>query len=306
MSTITRNGANALEPSAYDAAEAAEPTPPARYVLPEEPLTTIEPSDAWGALNLRDLWASRELLYFLTWRDLKVRYKQTFLGVAWVVLQPLLMTLIFTVVLGYLARVPSDGFPYPLFAYAGLLPWTFFSSGVTTSSNSLVNNSHLITKVYFPRLIVPASAIAARLVDFAVSFVILIPMLVYYRVAPTWQMLALPGVILLLAALSFSSGVLLSALNVRYRDVGFVLPVFIQLWMYVSPVLYPPRFIPAKWRPLYDLNPLVGVIDSFRVALLGGTFNLYALGVSVAATCALLVYALYLFRRVEKSFADLI
>ncbi|MCA1632234.1 MAG: ABC transporter permease [Acidobacteria bacterium] len=313
MSTTSSNSAGALEPS-IDNTPASPPvrtTPndPPAHALPDEPLVTIQPSKPWSALDLGDLWAYRELLYFLTWRDLKVRYKQTLLGVAWVVLQPLMITLIFTVFLGMLVRVPSDGFPYALFAYAGLLPWMFFSSAVTASANSLVANAHLITKVYFPRLIVPTAAVAGRLVDFAIAFVILAGLLVYYRVGLTWNVLMLLPLVSLTMLLALGCGMLLSALNVKYRDIGVALPVLIQLWMYVSPVVYPPGLVFAKlgrWGWLYSLNPLVGIIDGFRVALLGGTFNRFALAVSTAVTLVLLVYSAFMFRRVEKGFADVI
>jgi lipopolysaccharide transport system permease protein len=274
--------------------------------LPAEPLVTVEPSGSWRALDLAELWSHRELLYFLTWRDLKVRYKQTLLGVAWVVMQPLMMTVVFTVFLGMLARVPTERVPYPLFVYAGLLPWTFFSGAVVGGGTSLVSNSHLITKVYFPRLIVPAAAVGARLVDFCVAFTIIVGMMVFYRVPLTANLLMLPPLLLLATALALGCGLLLSAINVRYRDIGVALPVFIQLWMFVSPVLYPTSLVPEAWRGVYALNPLVGVIDNFRAALFGGGFNWPALGLSAAFTAALLVFSAYEFKRVEKSIADVI
>jgi lipopolysaccharide transport system permease protein len=277
--------------------------------LPEEPLATIRPSASWRALDLRDLWEYRELLYFLTWRDLKVRYKQTLLGIVWVVLQPLMMTLIFTVFLGLLVRVPSDGVPYPLFVYAGLLPWTFFSSAVTSGGSSLVSNAHLVTKVYFPRLVVPMSSVAGRVVDFAIAFVIIIGLMAYYRTAPTWGILMLPPLVVLGTLLALGCAMLFSALNVKYRDIGILLPVVIQLWMYASPVLYPSRLVferLGRWGWLYSLNPVVGILDGFRASLFGGRFNPFGLGVSVVVTLALLVYSAFAFRRVEQSFADVI
>ncbi|HVF51305.1 MAG TPA: ABC transporter permease [Pyrinomonadaceae bacterium] len=285
------------------------PHTPAAPQVPEMPLVTIAPAKSWSALDLRDLWAHRELLYFLMWRDIKVRYKQTLLGVAWVVLQPLLVTLIFTVFLGLLVRVPSEGTPYPLFVFLGLLPWTFFSSAVTGSGNSIVGNAHLITKVYFPRMIVPAASVGGRLVDFAVAFLILVAMMFAYGVGLTWNVLMLPVLVALTTLFALGCGLLISALNVRYRDIGIALPVLIQLWMYVSPVLYPSRLVTDKWsaaRWIYSLNPLVGIIDGFRAAMLGGTFDWYAISVAAVITLVLLVYSAYLFRRVEKSFADLI
>jgi len=267
----------------------------------------IEPSRSWVALNLRDLWQSRELLYFLTWRDLKVRYKQTVLGVAWVVMQPLLTTLVFTIFLGKLARVPSDGIPYPVFVYAGLLPWTFFASAVINSGNSLVGNAHLITKVYFPRLIIPAAAVAARLVDSAVAFIMLIGLMIYYGVAVTWSIVMLPVFIVLITLLALGLGMWSSALNVKYRDIGVILPVMIQLWMFASPVVYPSSLVPEKWQRIYALNPVVGILEGFRAALFGQKgFDWVALAISTVIILSWFIYSAYTFRRMEKSFADLV
>jgi lipopolysaccharide transport system permease protein len=315
MSTTPSNSAGALEPPINDI-KAAPPakTPPkaaTAHALPDEPLVTIQPSKAWSALNLRDIWHYRELLYFLTWRDVKVRYKQTALGIAWVVMQPLMSTLVFTVFLGMLARIPSDGIPYPLFVFTGLLPWTFFASAVTGSGNSLVGSTHLITKVYFPRMIIPCAAIGARLLDFFISFVILAALMLYYGAAPTRGLLLLPVLVALVTLLALAVGMWASAVNVKYRDVTVVLPVLIQIWMFASPVVYPSSIVYAhagapalKW--LYMANPMVGVIDNFRTALFGGPFNWSSLAVSAAVALALLVYAAYNFRRMEKSFADII
>lgn len=305
----TSEGARMLKSSAapQDASSTkAELSPQPSLSLPEEPLFVIEPSNSWVAVNLRDLWSYRELLYFLMWRDVKVRYKQTALGITWVVMQPLLTTLIFTVFLGMLVRVPSDGLPYPLMAYAGLLPWTFFSCSVSTSSNSLVSNANLITKVYFPRMIIPAAAVGARLVDLGIAFVILAGMMLYYRVSLTLNFFMLPVLVVLVTLLALGFGMLTSALNVKYRDVGMILPVLIQLWMYVSPILYPLNLIPERWRGLYSINPLVGIVDGFRSILLGRPFNWTALGFSTIITIILLIYSAYMFRRVEKGFADVI
>jgi len=272
--------------------------------LPEEPLVVIEPSKSWVAVNLYDLWTYRELLCFLIWRDLKVRYKQAMLGVLWVVMQPLLTTLIFTVFLGQLARVPSDNIPYPLFAYAGLLLWTFFSSAVTHSGNSLIGSAQLITKVYFPRMIIPGAAVGARLVDFAIAFTTLIGLMVYYGVAATWSIVMLPVIVLLLILLTLGIGMGTSALNVKYRDIGIALPVLIQLWMFVSPIVYPLSLVPVRWQWAYALNPLVGIIEGFRASLFGQAFNWSALAFSTVATLALLIYSAYTFKRMEKTFAD--
>lgn len=279
--------------------------------LPENPIITIRKSSGFAALNLRELWAFRELLYFLAWRDVKVRYKQTLIGVAWVVMQPLLSTLIFTIFLGKLARVPSDGIPYPIFVYAGLLPWTLFSNAVTGSGNSLVGSANLITKVYFPRMIIPGASVGARLLDFAIAFIILIGLMLYYGVALTWELLLLPVLIVLVTLLALAVGTWASAMNVKYRDVVAVLPVLVQFLMFVSPVVYPSSIVYSAgigngWKLLYTLNPLVGIIDNFRAALLGRPFNWPALAVSAAFTLALLVYATYEFRRMERSFADVI
>ncbi len=229
----------------------------------EVPFAVIEKGRKWVPLNLRDVWIYRELLYFLIWRDLKVRYKQTALGVAWVIFQPLFMTITFTVFLGMLIRVPSDNVPYPLFAYAGLLLWIFFSGAVSVTGNCLVGNAHLITKVFFPRIIIPIASIAARLVDLGVSFVILIGLMFYYHVALTPRFLFAPLFILLVALLALSFGMWTSAVNVKYRDVGLALPVLIQLWMFASPIVYPLSLVPQRWRLAYALNPLVGIIGGF-------------------------------------------
>jgi lipopolysaccharide transport system permease protein len=290
----------------------AQPSPqpqPAPPSLPEEPLVVIEPSHGFGGAWLRELWAYRELLFFLAWRDVKVRYKQTALGVIWVVMQPLLMTVIFTVFLGVLARVPSDGAPYPLMVYVGLLPWTFFANSVTQGASSIVGNSNLITKVYFPRLIIPSASVAARLIDFAVAFVILFGMMVYYRVGPTPQLLLLPALVVLTALFALGAGMLVAALNVRYRDVGVVLPVLMQLWMFASPVLYPVRLVRGAWPGLYRLyalNPLVGLVDGYRASLLGQPVDWAALAWAAAVTLVTLAGSAYAFRSVEKSFADVI
>lgn len=275
--------------------------------LPEKPLVVIEPGKSWVAINFNDLWAYRELLYFLTWRDLKVRYKQTLLGAAWAIIQPLLTTLIFTLFFGVLAGIKSDNVPYPLFAYAGLLPWMFFANAVTQSSNSLVGNANLITRVYFPRLIMPTAAIGSGLVDFCLAFVILLGMMIYYQVALTWNVLMLPVIVGLLFLLAVGVGMWLSALNVKYRDIRYVVPFLIQIWMFASPVIYPPSILPERWRWALSLNPMTGIIDAFRTAMLGRSeFNWVSLSVSAAITLSLLVYSAYAFRRMEKTFADIV
>lgn len=274
--------------------------------LPDEPLIRIRPSGRWASLNLKSLWAYRELLYFLTWRDVKVRYKQTALGAAWAVMQPLFTMLIFTLFFGRLAGIPSDGIAYPLFAYAALLPWTFFSNAVTNSGNSLVGNANLITKVYFPRMIIPGAAVVAGLVDFLIAFVLLAAMMIYYNVAPTWNLLMLPVLMMLTALLALGVGMIMSALNVKYRDIRYALPFMIQLWMFASPIIYPVSLLPEKWRWLITLNPLTGIIEAFRSSLFGREFHWSSLGISTLITAAVLVYSAYNFRKMEKNFADVV
>jgi len=303
MGMTTGDSAGTLGSTASTATARNAPSP---HTLPDEPLFIIQPSKSWAALDVRALWAYRELLYFLTWRDVKVRYKQTALGVVWVVMQPLLTTLVLTAFLGRFVGAASEDIPYPLFVYVGMLPWTFFTGAVTSSSNSLVNNSHLITKVYFPRLLIPVSAVAARLLDFAVSFVVLVAMMSYYRVGVTTGILMLPVLILLVTLLALGVGMATSALNVRYRDVGVVMPLLLQLWMFASPVVYPVGALPEQWRRLYSLNPMVGVIEGFRSALVGRGFDWAALGVAAAVMAALLVIAALSFRRMETHFADIV
>jgi len=236
----------------------------------------------------------------------KVRYKQTVLGVAWVILQPLASTIIFTIFLGRLARVPSNGVPYPLLVYAGLLPWTFFATALIGAATSLVGSAHLITKIYFPRLIIPISAVAARLPDFAISLVILIGMMIYYRVPITPNLFLLPLLIVILVFLTLGFGLFCAALNVKYRDVGVMLPVLIQLGMFVSPVVYSTTLVPARWRLIFSLNPLVGIIDGFRAALIAQPLNWPAVAFSAIFTIALLILSAYIFRGVERGFADIV
>jgi len=274
--------------------------------LLDKPVVIIEANKRRSLTELHDLWAFRELLYFLTWRDIKVRYKQTSLGVAWAILQPLLTMVIFTIFFGRLAGVPSDNIPYPLFAYAGLLPWTFFSNAVGNSGNSLVGNANLITKVYFPRMIIPGAAVAAGLVDFAFAFVILILLMIYYRVGIGWGLLLFPIVVFITALLALGVGLWMSALNVKYRDIRFALPFLIQLWLFVSPVIYPASFLPRKLRWVLSLNPLTGIIEGYRSSLFGLPFNWTALLAATAMTVALLIYAVFGFRRMEISFADIV
>jgi lipopolysaccharide transport system permease protein len=276
------------------------------FRLPSEPLVVIQPSKKWSLLSFKDIWAYRELLFFLTWRDVKVRYKQTALGAAWAILQPLFMMIIFTIFFGRLAGVGSAGIPYPLFALAGLVPWTFFSNSITASGNSLVGSANLITKVYFPRIIVPAAAMLAGLVDFVLAFVLLVLMMFYYGVTLTAQVLFLPVLILLTALFALGVGTWMSALNVKYRDVRFALPFLIQLWLFVSSVILPSSSVPEKWRWLLLLNPMSAIIEGYRSALFGLPFDWTALGIAAVLTVVVQLYALYSFGRVERSFADVI
>ena len=271
------------------------------------PTLLIRPSRGWAALDLADLWHYRELIYFLTWRDIKVRYKQTVLGGAWAILQPFLTMVVFSVFFGRLAGIPSDGLPYPIFAYCALLPWQLFAHALTESSNSLVANERLITKVYFPRLVVPISAVLAGLVDFLVAFVVLIGMMMYYHIQPTAAVWTVPLFLLLAVGAALGVGLWLSALNVQYRDVRYTIPFLTQFWLFLTPVAYPSTLVPVSWRALYCLNPMAGVVEGFRWALLGKTEGPGALlAVSVAITIVILVGGLYYFRRMEKTFADVV
>lgn len=272
------------------------------------PETVYEPTHGWISLNLREIWEYRELLYFLTMRDIMVRYKQAALGVAWAILQPLLTMVIFSVIFGKLANLPSEGIPYPIFSYAALLPWQFFATALTHASTSLVTNSNLLTKVYFPRLIIPLSAVTAGLVDFAIAFVILIGMMLYYGIAPTWNIIWILPLMMLALLTSVAVSLWFSALNVQYRDVQYAIPFLVQAWMYASPVAYSTSLIPAQslWRVIYGLNPMAGVIQGFRWALLGGAPPDILTVISTIMVLVLLLSGLVYFKRMEKSFADVV
>lgn len=272
----------------------------------EDAKILIDARDAALGLHLRELWNYRELLYFLTWRDIKLRYKQTALGAAWVIIQPLFTMLLFTLFFGKLARMPSDNVPYPLFAYAGLVPWTFFSNAITNSGQSLVGNSTLISKVYFPRIYIPAGAVGAGLLDFAIASALLLPMLVYYDITITWRILLLPAFALLATILALGVGMWLAALNVRYRDVRYAIPFLVQLWLFASPVIYPASIVPLKWRWLLAANPVTGVIEGFRASILGKEFDVSTILSSVIVSSLILTFSFFAFRRVEDSFADVV
>lgn len=274
------------------------------HSLPDEPLISIRPGRT--PISLVSLWSYRELLYFLTWRDIRVRYRQTLLGAMWAITQPLFTMIIFTLFFSKLAKIPSDGVPYPLFAYAGLLPWIFFSNAVNHSSNSLVGNAHLITKIYFPRLIIPTASVAAGLVDFLIAFALLAVLMVYYGVTPAWSLLLLPFLVITTAALALAVGMWMSALNVKYRDIRFVLPFALQLLMFITPIIYPSTLVPSPWRQLLSINPLAGLIEAYRASLYGRPFNWQTLIQAAAVTFLLLAVSSLYFHKTERTFADLV
>lgn len=280
---------------------------------PEESFETeptkllLYPPKGWAVLNLRELWQYHEVIYFLTWRDIKVRYKQAAMGLIWVVLQPLLSMVILTAIFGHLAKLPSDGAPYPLFALAGLLPWQLFHTGVQRAGMSLTGNSNLLTRVYFPRLSIPLAAVLSSVVDFLFAFLVFLGLMVYFRGYPGWPMLWVPLLVVLTSVLSLAVGIWLSALNVRYRDVQYAIPFILQAWMLASPVAYSAQMIPqGTWQIVYGLNPIAGVIQGFRWALIGGTPPNEMFGISILMVFALLISGLFYFKRMERSFADVI
>lgn len=269
--------------------------------------TVIEPPRGWAPLELGELWKYRELLIFLTWRDIMVRYKQTALGAAWAILQPVLTMVVFSIIFGGLAKLPSNGIPYPIFTFAALLPWQLFAFALTNSSNSLIGDQKLISKVYFPRLVIPLSSVLAGLVDFAIAFLVLLGLMVWYGIRVTPAVLLLPIFLLLALTSAMAVGLWLSALNVQYRDIRYVVPFLTQFWMYATPIAYSSELIPEKWRWLYSLNPMTGVVEGFRWAILGkSNLDLVSLGLSAAVVAALLIGGLYYFKRMEASFADVI
>jgi lipopolysaccharide transport system permease protein len=268
----------------------------------------IKPVKGWVALNLRDLWFYRELIYFLTWRDLKVRYKQSVLGVLWAVLNPVMNTLVFTIFFGVLAKLSSDGFPYPIFSYAAVLPFGFFSAALTVSARSMLTSGGMVSKIYFPRVIVPLASVLANLVDFMIGFVILIGMMFFYRITPTLNLLWLPAFLLLAIVTALGVGLWFSALLVMYRDINYMLPFITQILMFVSPVVYSSSMIPEKFRLIYSLNPMSGVVEGFRWAILGSTQSISGGMIAVSSGIALLIFisGLFFFRRMERIFADMI
>lgn len=274
----------------------------------ELPLTLLKPSKGLGSLQLRDLWQYRELIYFMTWRNLKVRYKQTLLGASWAVLRPFLTMVVFSIFFGDLAEVPSDGVPYPIFSFVALVPWGLFSDAVSVGGRSLVQNRHMITKIYFPRVILPLSSILAGLVDFLIAFVVLIGMMVFYKITPTANVWTLPLFLLLALVTATGVGLWLAALNVQYRDVAYITPFLTQFWLYVTPIAYPASMVPEKWQLIYSLNPMAGVVEGFRWALLGTEQGSPGpqLVVSCVVALVLLVTGYAYFRRMERSFADMV
>jgi lipopolysaccharide transport system permease protein len=267
----------------------------------------IAPSKGWVSLRLHELWEYRELLYFLIWRDIKVRYKQTALGASWAIIQPVFTMLVFSLFFGHLGKIPSDGIPYPIFSFAALVPWTFFANGLGQSSNSLVGNANLITKIYFPRLIVPLASVFSGIVDFLLAFVVLLGMMLYYGLVPTLNVLWLPLFVLLALVTSLGVGLWFSALNVEYRDVRYVVPFITQFWLFATPIAYPSSLLSQPWRTVYGLNPMVGVVEGFRWALLGtNTAPGPIIAVSSAAALVILVTGAFYFRRMEKTFADIV
>lgn len=294
-------------------AQLSNPLQGTELTQPKEEIIVIQPTHGLAALNLRDLWVYRELIYFLTWRDLKVRYKQTLLGATWAILQPLLQMVVFTLLFDRLANLESDGVPYPIFNYTALLPWGLFSKALSDAGKSLVQNRSMITKVYFPRLVIPLASVLSGVVDFAVAFLVLIGLIVYYQLTPgsgyqftpSWALLSLIPLLLLALVAALGASLWLSAMNVLYRDVGYVLPFLTQIWFFATPIVYSSSSIPENWRFWYALNPMVGVIDGFRWALLGTPApNLSWIGASALVALVMLIGGLVYFRRMERSFAD--
>jgi lipopolysaccharide transport system permease protein len=278
--------------------------PPTATLIPH---IHVEPSHGWISLDLREVWVYRELLYFLIWRDIKVRYKQTILGAGWAILQPFFTMVVFSIFFGRLAKVPSDGIPYPIFSFAALVPWTFFSNGLGQAANSLVGNSNLIKKVYFPRLVMPIASALSGIVDFIIAFGVLLGMMLFYGITPSWTIIWLPFFLLLALVTALGVGLWLSALNVQFRDVRYVVPFLTQFWLYATPVAYPSSLLPEPWRTLYGINPMVGVVEGFRWALLGlNTSPGSMIVISSLAAIGLLIGGAYYFRRMEKNFADVV
>lgn len=284
-----------------------EVTPPNAVIPDALPVFRVAPPRGWVSLRLNDVWQYRELLFFLTWRDLKVRYKQTALGAAWAVIQPLFTMLVFSLFFGRLAKMPSDGVPYPVFSYAALVPWTFFANGLAQSADSLVGSANLLRKVYFPRLLIPMATVMSGLLDFGIAFLVLLVLMVWYGVLPTVNIVWLPLFLLLALVTALGVGLWLSALNVLFRDVRYTVPFLVQFWLFATPIAYPSSLLPESWRIVYGLNPMAGVVEGFRWALLGTSQAPGPMvGVSACVSVALLVGGAYYFRRMETTFADMV
>jgi len=268
--------------------------------------TVIEPTKGWRNLDLKELWAYRELLWVLTLRDIKVRYKQTVLGVVWALIQPVMLMVVFSIFFGRLAKIPSDGYPYPIFVYAALLPWVFFANAISSSASSVVGSANLISKVYFPRLIIPLASIGAGLIDFAIATLVLLLLMIFYGVGWSVNLLAAPVLVVAVLFTALGIGTFLSALNVAYRDFRYVIPFLIQLWMFATPVVYPASLVPEKWQWILYLNPMAGLIEGFRSAFLGRPFDFEALGISFAVAVIIFLIGVAYFEKVERRFADII
>jgi lipopolysaccharide transport system permease protein len=287
--------------------EEAEQAPRVFPPADDVPVTFIRPSRGWVSLRLGDLWAYRDLLYFLTWRDIKVRYKQTILGAAWAIIQPFFTMVVFSVFFGRLAKIPSDQVPYPVFSYAALVPWTFFANALSNSTSSLVDSANLLRKVYFPRLVIPVSAVLAGVVDFCLAFIVLLAMILFYGIVPTRAVVWLPLLLLLALVTSLGAGLWLTAMNVQFRDVRYAVPFLVQAWLFATPIAYPSSLLNEPWRTLYGINPMAGVVEGFRWALLGtDTAPGPMIGVSALVAVGLLVSGAFYFRRMERSFADVV
>ena len=278
-------------------------------IVPEqdEEVLILKPTRGWGRLNLGEMWKYRELTYFLTWRDLKVRYKQTVLGASWAILQPFLSMIVFSVFFGGLLNVPSEGVPYPVFSYTALLPWGVFAKALNDAGRSLVTNRAMITKIYFPRMVIPLASVVSGLVDFAIAFVVMLGMMWYFNIPPTSNIWTLPFFLLLAMITALGVGLWLSALNVLYRDIGYIIPFLTQLWFYLTPIVYPASEVPGQWQTLYALNPMVGVVEGFRWALLGtDTSPGPMVAVSSIVALLMLISGMFYFRRMERNFADMV
>ena len=282
-------------------------TEPSITAQHDEEIIFIKPTKGWGSLNLRELWLYRELIYFLTWRDLKVRYKQTVLGAGWAILQPVLSMIVFSIFFGSLLNVPSEGVPYPIFSYAALLPWGVFAKALNDTGRSLVSNRAMLTKIYFPRMVIPLASVFSSLADFLIAFIVMLGLMLFYRIAPTSNIWTLPLFLLLAVITALGVGLWLSAMNVLYRDIGYMIPYITQLWFYLTPIVYSSSEVPEQWQFFYALNPMVGVVEGFRWALLG-TADAPDPMIAVSATISVVIFisGMFYFRRMERTFADMV